>query len=359
MNRSVIIAAGLTAALALYFVVGTTRAANEPEEDIPVSDRLAQTEAPQAIVTTLRAEPHAVVIDLKGQTAPDKVVTVKAGTIGTVVSTPAQEGQFVKEETVLCGLDVEARQANVQQAEAQRAAAKIDYEAAQSLAAKGLTPANREAAAKAALDAAEAAVSAAKVELSKTQIRAPFSGVFETRLAETGDFLNPGAPCGVLVDLSPVLVTAQITEDQAGWIEPGLTATAKLSTGQEFPAKLRYVARTADSRTRTFAVEAALETGDARVVAGITSDLRIPLASADAIKLTPALLTLADNGDVGVRFVDDTNTVRFAKVTIIDDAENGVWVTGLPAEVRVISTGQEYLSEGLNVSPVKAESQPS
>ena len=51
--------------------------------------------------------------------------------------------------------------------------------------------------------------------------------------------------------------------------------------------------------------------------------------------------------------------MRFAKVTIIDDAENGVWVTGLPAEVRVISTGQEYLSEGLNVSPVKAESQPS
>ena len=105
-------------------------------------------------------------------------------------------------------------------------------------------------------------------------------------------------------------------------------------------------------RTRTFAVEAALDTGQAPVSAGVTADLTIPLEEIDAIKLSPAMLTLADNGDVGVRMVDADDVVRFQQVTIIDDAEDGIWVTGLPTEVRVVSEGQDYLATGLKVEPV-------
>ena len=287
MNRSVIIAVGISAALLLYFAMGTLSADDNTEASDTPSTTETTIALPEAIFATFRSEAHPVMIELKGQTAPDRVVTVKSATMGTVVSTPAQEGQWVAKGALLCGLDIEARQANVRQAEAQRAAAKIDFEAAQSLAKKGLTPANREAAAQATLDAAEAAVSAAEIELSRTQIRAPFSGIFETRMAETGDFLSPGSPCGVLVDLSPVLVTAQMTEDQASWIQPGLSATAHLTNGEEYPATVRYVARTADARTRTFAIEAALDTGKARVAAGVTSDLKIPLAETDAIRMSP------------------------------------------------------------------------
>lgn len=352
MNRSVIIAAAIAAALVLYFVIGTlTAASNSP--DLKESTEQDTTSAiPKALFTTLRAQSHPVIVNIKGQTAPDKVVTVKSATVGSVVATPAREGSFVQKGTILCGLEVDARQANVKQAEAQRAAAQIEFDAAKALAAKGLAPANREAAAKAALDAAEAAVSSAKIELSRTQIRAPFDGIFETRMAEAGDFLSPGSPCGVLVDLSPVLVTAQITEDQAGWIEAGRSATASLANGQTFPATIRYVARTADARTRTFTIEAAIDTGQSPVAAGVTADLTIPLAETDAIKLSPALLTLADNGDVGVRLIDDSNTIEFREVTIIDDALDGIWVTGLSTEVRVVSEGQEFLSTGLKVEPI-------
>ncbi|MCA8905886.1 MAG: biotin/lipoyl-binding protein, partial [Hyphomonas sp.] len=91
--------------------------------------------------------------------------TVKAGTSGNVVSTPAKEGNFVKAGTLLCGLDVEARAARVKEAEAARDSARVDYEAAASLAAKGLGAANLATGAKAKLDAAGAALDAAKVEL--------------------------------------------------------------------------------------------------------------------------------------------------------------------------------------------------
>lgn len=359
MNRSVIIAVGISAALLLYFAIGTLTADGKTAENETTSASSTEAVLPEAIYAVFRAESHPVMIELKGQTAPDRVVTVKSATMGTVVSTPAQEGQRVPKGALLCGLDIEARQANVRQAEAQRAAAKIDFDAAQSLAEKGLTPANREASAKAALDAADAAVSSAKIELSRTQIRAPFSGIFETRMAEAGDFLSPGSPCGVLVDLSPVLVTAQMTEDQASWIKPGITASAHLASGQSFPATVRYVARTADARTRTFSIEAALDTGDEQVAAGVTSDLKIPLTETDAIQISPALLTLADNGNVGVRLLDENDMVQFQEVNIIDTTPDGIWVTGLASEIRLITAGQEFLAEGLKVQPVESEGDPS
>lgn len=353
MNRSTIIAATIFVVIVAWFglrsIMRGSISTHKEEAVTQVDD-----DVPTAVIEALNSEPHLLRIHAKGRTEPDKSVTVKAGTTGTVVSTPAREGSFVKAGTLLCGLDVEARAARVSEAEAQRAAAEVDYEAASSLAEKGLGPANQATAAKARLDAAGAALNAAKVELSKTQIRAPFDGVFETRLAEAGDFLSPGQACGVLVDMSPVIVAVQVSEAQASKLATGMPAEARLADGNRFPASLRYVARTAADTTRTFLVEAALETGDKSVPAGVTSELIIPVGDVPATRIAAGLLTLNDAGQLGLRYVEDDNTVQFAPVAVVDETPEGAWVTGLPDRVNVISLGQDYLSEGVTVKPVPA-----
>ena len=54
---------------------------------------------------------------------------------------------------------------------------------------------------------------------------------------------------------------------------------------------------------------------------------------------------------LGVRFVDDENVVQFAEVRIIDDAPDGIWVAGIPEGVNLLAAGQDYLREGVTVSP--------
>ena len=279
-------------------------------------------------------------------------MTVKSGTAGTVISTPVREGTFVKQGTLLCALDVEARSARVKEAEANRNAAKVDYEAAAALAAKGLSPANREAAAKATLDATEAAVNSAKVELGRTQIRAPFDGVFEQRLAEAGDYLAPGSPCGLLVDLDPVIMAAEVSETEAGLLKPGMASTVLLADGRSFPAKLRYVARTASQQTRTFPIEAELDTGDALVAAGVTATMQVPAGEVSATLIARSLLTLSDSGQLGVRQVLADDTVAFAPIRVIDETAEGAWVTGLPETTTLVAIGQDYLNDGVKVRPV-------
>jgi len=351
VNRSVAIATSLLVVIVAYFGIRSImRGSISSRSDVVVADTAS--EIPEAIVENVSSSMHLVVLEAKGRTAPDKAVTVKAGTTGTVVATPAREGSFVRKGALLCGLDVEARHAQLKQAEAQRDSAKIEFDAAHSLATKGLTPANREAAAKATLDAAEAAVNAAKVELAKTQIRAPFDGVFETRLAEAGDFLAPGAACGVMVDMTPVIVAAEVSQEYAGRLKLGMDATAKLASGESYPARVRYISRTASESTRTFLVEAELETGDAVVPAGVSASLILPVDSEPATLISPALLTLSDAGELGLRYLEADDTVQFAPVRVIDEGAGGIWVTGLPDTARVISMGQDYLSEGVKVKPV-------
>jgi len=345
------IAAAILAVIVVYFGARSVLRGSLGSEVAPPA---AAGPAPiaDAIVVTAESQLHQLRVAAKGRTAPDKSVTVKSGTAGTVISTPVREGTFVKQGTLLCGVDVEARSARVNEAEANRNAAKIDYDAAASLAAKGLSPANREAAARASLDAAEAAVNSAKVELGRTQIRAPFDGVFEQRLAEAGDYLSPGSPCGLLVDLSPVIVAAEVTEAEAGLLQPGMTANVLLADGRTFPAKLRYVARTASAQTRTFPVEAELESGDAQVAAGVTATLNVPAGDVQATLIARSLLTLSDTGQLGVRQVLADDTVSFVPIRVIDETPDGAWVTGLPAQTTLVAIGQDYLNDGVKVRPV-------
>ncbi len=351
MNRSVLIATLILAAIIAYFGIRSViRGSLSSEHAVAATSR--EVAIPQALVIEASAAPHTIRISAKGRTAPDKSVTLKSGTSGTVVSTPVREGTFVKAGTLLCGLDVEARSARLREAEAARDAARIEYDAAVTLAAKGLTPANREAAMQANLDAAEAAVNAARVELGRTQIRAPFDGVFERRMAEAGDYLTPGGACGLLVDLDPVIIAAEVTEAQAGYLQPGMAAEVVLADGRQFPAKLRFVARSASEQTRTFPIEAELDTGDALVAAGVTASISIPAAEVPATRVPRSLLTLSDRGELGVRMVGDDNRVAFAPIRVIDETPDGAWVTGLPERVTLVAMGQDYLNDGVEVAPV-------
>ena len=69
-------------------------------------------------------------------------------------------------------------------------------------------------------------------------------------------------------------------------------------------------------------------------------------------RISPALFTLNDAGDLGVRTIDDDNVVEFFKVGIIEDTNEGAWVTGLPDTVKLITVGQEFVLTGETVDPV-------
>jgi len=306
-------------------------------------------QVPEVVTTRLNSELHPTYLVLKGRTAPNRTVIVRSATTGNVVEAPRIEGRAVRKGQLLCRLDIASRQARIAEAEAMLAAQQQEFDAASRLFEKSLAPKNRVTIAKANLDASIAALNAARIELSRTEIRAPFSGVLEERIAELGDFLAPGGACGQLTDLNPIKIEADITEDYALALEQGGEVEVSVLNGEPQQGSISYIARTSNDATRTFKIEASLPNPGGKISAGLTSDMRIELSQTEATLISPALLTLHDDGRLGVRYVSDESIVIFAEVTIIDDAGEGVWVTGLPDGVPIISIGQEYIGEGAKV----------
>ena len=343
-------------ALLAYFVFrGVMRAPETPAASDSSEALSAAPALPEVIVSSAVLTPHQVVVSLKGSSEPDREVIVRSETLGTVSNASIREGQSVGRGAVLCGLEVESRAARIAEAEAAVASARLDHDGARQLETKGWTTSNRAAATKAALDGAEAALAAAKIELSKTRITAPFEGLFETRMAERGDFLSLGTPCGRLVDLDPIVVAVDATEAQLGAIDPSEPVDVSFATGLQTVGKVRYVARTANAQTRTFRVEVEVPNPDMQLAAGLTASVKLNLGELPAVLTTPATLVLHDDGRVGVRYVDTEDRVQFAEVQVIDDAPDGIWITGIPSGVNLLAAGQDYLKEGVLVSPQPVE----
>jgi len=297
----------------------------------------------------LRARNHVQTILIRGRTEASRLVTVRAETVGRVISVPAEKGSLVKQGEVICELSIDAREAQLAQARAAMRQRELEFEAAKQLRSKGHRSETQEAAAEAAFNAAEAAVKEIEVELEHTKIRAPFDGLLDQRPVEIGDFMQKGDACGTLIDQQPFLVTGQLSEAEVALVELGTEAEAVLVSGQRHKGVISFIASSADPNTRTFRVELEVANDDLSLRDGITAQIQIPTVAVRAHQVLPSSLVLNDAGQLGVRAASDDKRVTFHPVAILADDPTGVWVTGLPETVTVIVVGQEYVSEGQKV----------
>jgi membrane fusion protein, multidrug efflux system len=338
--------------------IATVAAETIPTLDKPIAASQSARDGMQVVVKRSIAEIRPLYISLSGRTEAARSVMLKAETTGAITSAPAQEGAIVDKGDLLCGLDVEGKAAKVREADAEATQKQQAYNAAVELTAKGWASEARVATAKAALEGAQAALDVARNELSKTQIRAPFRGVFEKRMANVGEFLSPGASCGLVVELDPILVVADAAERTAGQIRVDAPAKLRLSDGAEAKGHVRYVARTADAKSRMFRVEVEVNNPAQTIPVGRVAEVRIQTGEGDAHKVNPALLTLDEQGRVGVRYLDVGGVVSFQPADVVDETADGTWIAGLPREVLLVAEGQDQVKPGLRATPVVRDTPP-
>jgi multidrug efflux system membrane fusion protein len=315
--------------------------------------------APGVRVSVRRSKAEAIVrnVVVSGRTEPNRSVEIKAETEGRIVELGADRGAAVLEGEKIVSLDVRDRDALIEEAEALIAQNQLQYEAAKRLQGQQLIAEVQIAEAKARLVSAQTALERIQLDLARTTIVAPFDGLLEERVVELGDYVAIGDPVGQIVDNDPLIAVGEVSEREIGNIAVGTAGRAQLVNGETIEGTVRYVSPVADPNTRTFRIEVAIPNADNRLPAGMTAELRLPAAEIEAHFLSPALLTLDDAGNIGVKTVDDWGRVRFHEVEIVQSASDGVWVTGLPDEVAIITVGQGFVADGETVQAVPADSQ--
>lgn len=362
MRKSTLLALLIAAVAALWVLSGQygslvgLAAKPQPEPAGSVAERLASQEGgdelPAVRVAHSTAQPRTREIVARGHTQANRQVELKAETAGRIVELPLDKGARVKQGEMIARLSADDRTARLAEAKAMVRQREIEFEAARKLADKGWRPETQFAVDQAALTVARAKVEAMRVEIEKTEIRAPFDGVIERRAAELGAFLQEGDPVATIVDGDPLLVVAQVTQEEVGALKRGDPGRATLVTGETVEGRIRFIAASAEPETRTFRVELEVANPDFALRDGVTAELRLPVQSVLAHRLSPASLTLDEAGVVGVRTVGPDGVVAFTPVEVLADAPEGVWLVGLPPEADVIVVGQEYVRAGDRVRAV-------
>jgi len=348
IKQSYLVAAGIIGfVLLLFIVVGPlmSMGAEKKKAEAPKAANSALLVTTQLIEPTMR--PSTTL--LRGRTEANKAVVVRAETAGPVISTPTPEGAFVRKGTILCRISVDARQASVDQARANLKSRQLQKQASERLAAQGYRSQTQVLQDQANLDSAQASVRAAEVLLEQVNVRAPFSGVFDRRDAEVGTYLSPGAACGTMIELNPVLIVVDIPERLTSQFRAGDAVVATLSSGEQLTGRVRSIARDADAQTRTYRVEIQAQNPGMRARSGVSADVRVTAGVAPAHLIPPAALVLGSDGRQGVRHVVAGNRVAFIPVEVMDETPEGVWVRGIDGPIQLITVGQSFVGEGQSV----------
>ena len=355
----------LTATFIAVCIIGWIATGLLEEEAAPLPQTISEKNAQQRAqaedrplttvrVTTSYAVEQDRLTSVRGQTTNERSVVVQSQVGGLVQKRWVERGSVVGQGDVLCEISVEDRDANLKEAMAGLAQAKLDLDGAKQLAAKGLQSDAVIAGAEARMAAAEAVVQRRKLEKSRLKITAPFAGVVEDTHMEVGQFVTPGASCVTLVDLDTMLLIGEVSEQHLAGLKPGLPVTATLSNGDVVAGVLRFVAHVAAPGTRTYAIEALVANPDFSIASGMTAALSIAVEQVKVHQITPALLVLDDEGQSGVLGVTADQRVRFYSVELIAEGNEGVWVSGLPDVVDLIVVGQQTVVAGEQVDAQQA-----
>ena len=287
-----------------------------------------------------------------GLTEAARTANMKAQIDAVVEARLVDKGAVVSEGTALVRLAMDDRHAKLTQAQALLKQQQIGYDAAKKLSADGYRSALKVAESKAGLEAARAGVARARLDVNNAVLKAPFSGVVDDILLDVGDKTGKEAVVVRMVDLSTLVVAAEVAETEMPRLALGKAASVRIARGPKMDGVLSYIARTSNPITRTFRVEVRIDNPDHTYAQGMTAQLRLPLETVKAHQLTPAVLTLSEDGQVGLKAVDENNTVVFYSARMVGDTPEGIWLADLPENLTVIVVGQEFVRAGQTVDPV-------
>jgi len=231
-------------------------------------------------------------IKLKATTKSEARINVKAKTSGEVVKIGATQGNYVKKDQILCSLGV--------------------------------------------------------VELNRTEVKAPFSGYVE-QIVKPGNFLERGQVCATIIQLNPISFVAGVPEYDINKVQVNQNVSVELVTGQKINGKLTFVSKSASPDTRTFSVESQIDNSDGKIKDGLTAEMIIKIDKVMAHKISPSILLLNDEGKLGIRIVNDKNIAKFVEISILEDSEEGLWVTDIPSKAEIIVQGQGFVEDGQEV----------
>jgi membrane fusion protein (multidrug efflux system) len=290
---------------------------------------------------------------------PWSTVRLSAEVPGRLVLAAKREGDSVAEGEKLFGIDRATYEARFQEAQARAKYQELYADRSKRLYDKSSISKDEYDKSVADLQAAQAALASAKVELDRTDVLSPLTGVYDVESAKVGEYLSGGAPLGTLVDVSRVKVIAAVPEKDISFVKVGdemnITFDSIDKPGDPpRKGKVIFIKEVGDADTLTFPVHLEVDNADRRIRPPMIAKVELIRRTVSDAIAVPLFAVIPDVVGWHV-FVEKDGKALLRKVQL-SFAEGGLWhVTGeLQAGDRLIVNGQRNLADGdrVDVQPM-------
>jgi multidrug efflux system membrane fusion protein len=285
-------------------------------------------------------------IVLNGRTEAARAVTLRAEIEGQIISLATTHGATLHKGNLIVQFDQRDRQARLAEAHALLKQRELEYAGTKKLQKNNLQSKIQLAKVATQLATSKALIERIELEIRNTRVLAPFEGILDSLLVEVGSYLKAGDEIGRLLEQDPIIFVGYVSQQERHRLVLGDRGIARFVTGAVAEGELRYIASEADPITRTFRVELQIPNPDRSLVSGITAEMSIPVRSVSAIQLSSALLSLNNDDILGVKIVNEQDRVEFLPIQVVKSSPDGLWISGLPKDIRIITVGQGFVRAG-------------
>jgi len=303
-----------------------------------------------------------------GSLEAEEIVQVTAEVEGAVTEVRFHEGARVTRDTVLVLIDPERYRLEVERAEANHLRAQSDLRRAQEELRRRERLANAELLAmdevdryRAASESLDADVAASKAALDialqnqrRSEVKAPHSGVINTRTIETGTYVRPGTVLATIVDVSRLRLRFKISEGESLRVAEGQDVLFRVAPigPRDFVGRVYHVGEVADPATRQVEVLAWVQnTGELKP--GFFAEVSFNAGTKEnAVVVPEAAIKASESGFVAYVVEDGKAMERPIQIGL--KTEDGLVeiLSGLRGTESVVVEGSDLLANGVPVEDV-------
>lgn len=284
-------------------------------------------------------------------------VLVAADLPGKLADINFTSGTDVEAGTILARQDVAVERAQLREAEATLALARLERDRAAELLTRKLGSQAEFDRASATLDEAVARRQSIQATIDRKTIKAPFSGRLGIRQADLGQSLSEGDTLVTLQTLDPIYVNFVLPQRYYPYLsndtQVRVITDAVVSNGKALPlyGRISSINPEVDENTRNIAVQATLPNPDGKVLPGMSNGVEVILPDLESVLAIPqtAVLNAAYGDSVFIIADGDSGGKTLQQQFIRLGRRLGDLVaveSGLTPGQQIVSTGVFKLRNG-------------
>jgi len=390
----------------LVFFLFLNKKSESPEGDSlqGFSEQAQKVEEIPLSVKVVPAQKGDLVIKLKspGEAVTDRRITMKAEVAGVIKSLNVEEGLHVKKGALLLEINDEEYRLRLEKVEALRlqhlselflekkfaepdkepsaselgkiSKAKEDYEKTARAFAKGLISGEeyeratrnyefalieaggkKEEIREAALTQAEVDVKIAQMNLKKTKIRAPFSGIITGIKVHPHENVNPGTELFALVNISRIKVEAKVLESEIGKMKVARDVDLRFSAypGRVFKGRVKAISPIVNPQDKTCKVVIDVPNPKEEIKPGMHAEVEIAAEIYKDRLLIPQEAVLVRAGKK-LAFVVEEGVAKWRYIEVeLENKDYAEVLDGIKEGEMVIVEGHFTLAHDARVRIVK------